>query len=543
MPKANTNDPRSDEEKLIAFQVARRSGVMVSIELPGAELSGIELPGADLSGANLRGADLSAAVLAGAHLSGADLRDAILVGVNLSGADLTDADLRGADVAGAQVDDAVFAHARLEGACISEWLGEPLSLTAAVMDRMTVQRSEMTMRQIAQMVVRGADVDEKEDSPWSQMPLRRRSAASRAAATWDEDPASLADPISSTDFLISLLPAPRSPSLLPSILPMLRQAEAQAQKQRAQLEREEGPISFRRHQRLGSLISMARAESQTISLHPQAPMVAEMQSGALAFPQPGETYLGVKISHALIPGTTSRCFSGTTKTGERALVRIFDPYCDGAALQLPAFQRGLRALSRAQELHPGSVARLLTVAVDQTSFVTCELPGVSLHESEGQRMDPAEATRAVLNLAECIATFHRQGLHVRSLKPSNLFFVRGSLVLSEIDAVHLPTLGQFRGDVAGYAAYAAPEEIVGLGTRHPTSDVYCLGKLLEFLLSGEEPLGGPPGIGDSEASDGLPCGLVTVLRRAGAENPTERFQSAMEFHAALSQAARDSLPD
>ena len=523
MPKATTNDFRTDEEKLMAFQSSRRAGVSVPIDLPGAELSGLDLPGADLTGANLRGADLSAAVLAGAHLSGADLRDAILVGVNFAGADLTDADLRGADIAGAQVDDAVLAHARLEGACISDWLGEPLSVTAAVLDRVTVERSEMTMRQIAQMVVRGADVDERDAAPRSLMPLGHRSTASRAAALWDEEPG----------------PQSTSRSQLPSILPMLRQAEADAQKQRAFTEREEGPVSYRRQQRLGSLISMARAESQTISLLPQAPLVAEMQAGALTFPQPGETYLGVKISHALIPGTTSRCFSGTTADGERALVRIFDPYCDGAALQLPAFQRGLRALSRAQELRPDCVARLLAVAVDQTSFVTSELAGFSLHESVQHRTDPREVTRAILGLAEGIDVFHSHGLRVRSLKPSNLFFARGALVLSEIDAVHLPTLGQFRGDVAGYAAYAAPEEIVGLGTRHPSSDVYCLGRLLEYLLLGEEPPASVAGMSTCEALDNLPQTLLAVLRRASAERPQDRFQSVAEFHSALNQAARD----
>src|SRR5690606_17934896 len=79
-------------------------------------------------------------------------------------------DLRGADLAGARLDDAVLAGARLEGACLQAVFGDPLSMTSARMDRITIELSEFTLRDIAQMVVRGVDVQEDKVVPVSEHP-------------------------------------------------------------------------------------------------------------------------------------------------------------------------------------------------------------------------------------------------------------------------------------------------------------------------------------------------------------------------------------
>src|SRR5690606_24755371 len=139
------------EERVLQAQEARRQGRNLPIDASLSDLSGLHLPAGDLADANFEGADLTGAVLGGAFLARANLKHAILVGASLDGADLTDADLRGADLAGARIDDAVLANARLEGACLQLVLGDPLSMNGAVLDRMTVERSEFTMRDIAQM--------------------------------------------------------------------------------------------------------------------------------------------------------------------------------------------------------------------------------------------------------------------------------------------------------------------------------------------------------------------------------------------------------
>jgi hypothetical protein len=260
-----------------------------------------------------------------------------------------------------------------------------------------------------------------------------------------------------------------------------------------------------------------------------------MTAGDFAFPMPGDEYLGVLIDEELSTGTTSRCFRGKTADGQAAIVRVFDPHCEGASLQLPAFQRGLRALNKLQVLdeYDLSVVELIAVAADQTAYVVKEYPGQSLKELVHVSMTLKAGLEAICSLARTMSAIHRHGVMVRSWKPSNVLVHGFSLLLSEPDMVHLSTLAQYRGDAGGYRAYAAPEELLGRGTRSPTADVYSLGKMLEFLLTGEEPLvplGSPPLIAQRE---NVPKVLVEIVRRATAQEPADRYQQVDDLLADL----------
>src|SRR5690606_10609329 len=110
----------------------------------------------------------------------------------------------------------------------------------------------------------------------------------------------------------------------------------------------EMPVSQRMFLQLSALIDDARHEVAPVSLRPQRLDLQKITEAGFEFPEVGEEYLGVTIEEELPRGTTSKCFSGKTADGKQAVVRIFDPHCEGAALQLPAFQRGLRALNKLQ---------------------------------------------------------------------------------------------------------------------------------------------------------------------------------------------------
>lgn len=542
----------SPEEVIAEAQEARQRGEFRAISLPRADLSGVHLAGADLVGADLEGADLTGAILAGAHLARANLKRTVLIGASLDGADLTDADLRGADLAGARIDDAVLANTRLEGACFQAVFGDPLSMTAARMDQVTIELSEFTMRDIAQMVVRGVDVREQETVPISireQIPRADDPVSSKVIIeplSFDQRLSSLPEirralgsvppsapqssPLSSR--ASSLLPPSRSPSIIPAI----RVAEISARLDQASGEQEQMPVSQRMFLQLSALIDDARLEaSPPVSLRPQQQDIKKLAAGGFEFPMPGDEYLGVTILDEMARGTTSRCFIGTTADGIEAVVRVFDPHCEGAALQLPAFQRGLRALNRLQGASDPDIAvvELLSVASDQTAYVVRYYPGKSLLELLEVSMTLSAGLEALASLARSMAAIHRQGLMVRSWKPSNVLVDGFNLLLSEPDMVHLGTMAQYRGDAGGYKAYAAPEELLGRGTRSPTADVFSLGKMLEFLLTGQEPLvplGSPPLISQR---DNIPTVLVELVKRATATEPALRYQTVDELLADL----------
>jgi serine/threonine-protein kinase len=102
--------------------------------------------------------------------------------------------------------------------------------------------------------------------------------------------------------------------------------------------------------------------------------------------------------------------------------------------------------------------------------------------------------------------------------------------------------------VAGTPAYMSPEQICGkqLDAR---SDIYSVGCLAYFLLSGRPPFTGPPtGVIEAahlheparpltDCDPGVPAELQAIVLRCLAKDPAERFSSADSVACAL-----DSCP-
>lgn len=345
-------DAEAHKELLSALS-ARRSGEHRRVELSACDLRGLYAPGADLVGARLSGVRLQASSLAGARLARADLSDADLSGCELAGADLTDANLRGANLTDALLDDAILTNADLRGACLLGVLGDPLSLAFARMDRATIERSEWDDQDVARFVARGADFQE----PAQSIPPSLRPGLEK-----------------------------RSFSLVMSLRPL----EVTARQQIAQQDETEMPASLRAFQELSALIEDARREggisllppafdqplttigrAAPLSLVPPAPAPAPAELDPFRLPAVGDEYLGVTIERELPGGTVARTFLGRDGGGRQVVARVFDPNCPNAALQLPAFQRGVRALNRVQGAGDAdwAVVEVLAVAADLTGYV------------------------------------------------------------------------------------------------------------------------------------------------------------------------------
>lgn len=694
-------DPDAQRELTAALN-ARRGGSKTAIKLHARDLGGLQAVAADLAGADLSCSRLEAGCLAGARLSRANLEGANLRDVDLGGADLTEANLKYADLTGARLDDAVLTGADLRGACLLDVLGDPLSLSGARVDKSAIERSEYRMRDIAQLVIRGADVDEKErlpprgkgdpesslgqsapspakpfgserDSSRSWLAsigpllgsLRPASKSSKArqgedasrepgAASWSSptpgaDSAGFGTPsterlqaktgsaslqsaglpdiaaygslrasidskptIADTPFSagppsagppsagppsagppsagppsagppsVDLSAGPSSHGLhenlglgplelrplramldvspqsdgysadslehararvQASILPSLQARERQARKEQADLD-EEIPASLRFFRAMNALITEARP-----SLEPQpssrpappppsadGPPTADAPPSGFRMPALGEQFLGVTLEQELPGGTTARSFRGTSADGEKVVVKVFDPDRAGAELQLAAFQRGTRALNRVQSLNTGrhlSVAELLAVSTDFLAYVVRDYENGSIANIVDVAITMKGGLEMFQTICESVAALHDQGVLVRAIKPSNILIDGLTPLIGEVDLVDLPTLTRLRTDGGGYASYIAPEERLGQGTRSPTADIFALGKLLEYLLTGHEPispLGAPPLILDRK---GTPPVLVDLVKRCIAPDPRDRYQYVEELLADL----------
>lgn len=141
----------------------------------------------------------------------------------------------------------------------------------------------------------------------------------------------------------------------------------------------------------------------------------------------------------------------------------------------------------------------------------------------------------------------------RDLKPSNIMISgvtptsAGRVALSSLVLIDLGIAREWRDGADadtvkfGTRSYAPPEQY-GFGQTSVRSDVYALGGLLYFCVTGCDP---EPGLGPSElaAKTDVPARAAAAIERAMAFDPAARYGSAAEMAAALSGANGDSHED
>lgn len=161
-----------------------------------------------------------------------------------------------------------------------------------------------------------------------------------------------------------------------------------------------------------------------------------------------------------------------------------------------------------------------------------------------------------VDLCRALAAVHDAGLLHRDVKAQNVMRETGGrIVLMDFGTGHdvelVPTSA---GDLSGTPLYLAPELFTG-GRPTVASDVYALAVLLFHLLTGEYPVPGRTledvRTGHRQGSAArlrgarpdLPGALVEAIERGLAADPSQRFESAGAFEAALRRTQVSSAND
>ena len=122
----------------------------------------------------------------------------------------------------------------------------------------------------------------------------------------------------------------------------------------------------------------------------------------------------------------------------------------------------------------------------------------------------------------------------RDLKPDNIIVRDGSVVIIDFGIARAYRYGaQADTTHLGTRAYAPPEQY-GYAQTSQRSDVYALGGILFFLLSGRDP--SPTDLRTGFEGLSLPWELRTVIQKACAFDPAARFANACELQGAFAQA-------
>jgi serine/threonine-protein kinase len=165
-------------------------------------------------------------------------------------------------------------------------------------------------------------------------------------------------------------------------------------------------------------------------------------------------------------------------------------------------------------------------------------------------MSAQEAASIGIDLCHAVAAVHRAGLLHGDIKASNVMREEGGrIVLMDFGAGgQIPRDGEPPSRLTGTPAYLAPEALAG-DKVSVASDIYSLGVLLYQLVTGTFPVEGNTRgeiamahaqrrcVQIRDVRPDLSPAFVSVIDRALAHDPADRYKSAGEFGAALADVS------
>lgn len=192
---------------------------------------------------------------------------------------------------------------------------------------------------------------------------------------------------------------------------------------------------------------------------------------------------------------------------------------------------------------------------DGTFYYVMELlPGMTLHDMVN-RFGPLEPGRVVyllLQVCDALEEAHSIGLIHRDLKPANIFVSQRG---RKYDVAKLLDFGLVKSCLSGQTGasqkirgtpeYMSPEQATAYDLVDATSDLYALGCVATFALSGHSPFPAeniaqalaaharqqPESL--AAAHDHIPVDLDQVVQRCLMKRPEDRYASCGELAAAL----------
>ncbi|MST72355.1 protein kinase domain-containing protein [Olsenella porci] len=176
-----------------------------------------------------------------------------------------------------------------------------------------------------------------------------------------------------------------------------------------------------------------------------------------------------------------------------------------------------------------------TYELPDTFVVVCDyVPGPTLEQLVGSSgpLGPHRACEVALDVCEAAGELHAHGIVHRDISPGNVIVAADGAHLIDLGIARLVVEGASHDTTAlGTWGFASPEQY-GFAQTDARSDVYSIGRLLGYMVTGLT-----PGSDDYEAAlaDGerIPANVRAAVSHACAFEPSARYQTAGELSGAL----------
>jgi eukaryotic-like serine/threonine-protein kinase len=241
------------------------------------------------------------------------------------------------------------------------------------------------------------------------------------------------------------------------------------------------------------------------------------------------------------------------------VIKLIRPDRAGDEGVLKRFQREVQATAKLT--HWNTVEIFDYGRTDEGTFyyVMEYLPGMSLAELVQQHgpLPPERVIHLLVQTCSALREAHGVGLIHRDIKPGNIFAARRGGIY---DVVKLLDFGLVKpimedqpldltteGTVTGSPLFMSPEQATGDSSTDARTDIYALGAVAYYLVTGRPPFiadktikiiiahANEPVVPPSKHRPDVPADLERVILRCLEKSPADRFQDVGQVSKALSE--------
>ncbi|MBD3257204.1 protein kinase [candidate division GN15 bacterium] len=243
----------------------------------------------------------------------------------------------------------------------------------------------------------------------------------------------------------------------------------------------------------------------------------------------GDYVITGKIGH----GGIAEIFKGRQESlGRDVAIKILFPALSKDPEILRRFERESVVIARLS--HPNIVHVIdRGKAGNRYYFVMEFVDGTSLREViDSPKIGVKTCLEMVAQVCKALEYAHKNGVIHRDIKPANILIDRqGNPRVADFGIAQI--VGTPEGEmtssdvVMGTLSYMSPEQKVSSTNVDQTTDIYAIGVIIYEILTGKKPLGRfklP-----SELSPGLGTGYDEIVQKCLAQEPKDRYQSAIDL--------------